>query len=186
MPSSKIKNEEFGKSYEDFVSSNNPVFHRKAIEKMLGMVGLGSKFKRFLKFGTKIIEDIYCNFANNVEEDWVKEGEKEPIRKIGALFKKFYEKGDYLNFVDTGYMMIFRNLVDFLELRKRKDFDKLTDDYLFKKSLLPKDIFLQYFLIETMVKNKSFSWNRNLKIIDQNLICFDVCFTDIYAFFNRE
>jgi len=35
-----------------------------------------------------------------------------------------------------------------------------------------------------MVKNKSFDWNRDQRIIEQNLICFDVCFSDIYAFFN--
>lgn len=186
MLSSKIKNEELEESYRDFVSSNNSVFHRKAIEKMLGMVGLGSKFKGSLKFGAKIIEDIYCNFANNVEESWVKEEEKEPILKIGTLFKKFYKEKDYRKFVETGYNLIFKNLADYLRLPERKDFQDLTDEDLYKKNLLPKEIFLQYFLIETMVKNKSFDWKRSQKIIDQNLICFDVCFTDIYAFFNGE
>jgi len=71
-----------------------------------------------------------------------------------------------------------------LKLKELKNYDKLTDDDLYKKGLLPRGIFLQYFLIESMVKNKSFDWNRDQRIIEQNLICFDVCFSDIYAFFN--
>lgn len=186
MLSSKIKNEELEESYKDFISSNNPISHRKAIEKMLGTVGLKSEFERSLKFGARRIKDSYCNFSNAADEDWVKEEEKESIKNIGALFKRYYKEKDYRKFVKTGYNLMFKNLADYLRLAERNDFQVLTDDDLYKENLLPKEIFLQYFLIETMVKNKSFNWNQNPKIIDQNLICFDVCFSDIYAFFNGE
>jgi len=184
MSNQTIKEEELEESYKDFVSSNNSVSHRKAIEKILGMTGLRREFKRSLKYGIDKVNDTYCNFGEAAGEKRVKEEEREPIRKVGALFRKFYKNKDYRNFVDTGYMMILRNLVDTLKLKELKNYDKLTDDDLYKKGLLPREIFLQYFLIESMVKNKSFDWNRDQRIIEQNLICFDVCFSDIYAFFN--
>lgn len=180
----KVKNEEIEESYKDFVSSNNLVSHRKAIEKILGMTGLGSEFKRSLKCGVGMIKDTYCNFDEAAGEKWVKEEERESIRKVGALFKKFYMNKDYRNFVETGYMMVLQNMADILKLKELKNYDKLTDDDLYKKGLLPREIFMQYFLIESMIKNKSFDWNRDQRIIEQNLICFDVCFRDIYAFFN--
>lgn len=186
MLSSKIKNEELEESYKNFISSNNSVSHRKAIEKMLGIVGLKSEFKRSLKFGTERIIDVYCNFGDAAYEDWVKEEEKESIKNIGALFKRYYKEKDYRKFVETGYNLMFKNLADYLKLAERNDFQVLTDDDLYKENLLPKEIFLQYFLIETMIKNKSFDWHRGQEIINQNLVCFDVCFSDIYAFLNGE
>lgn len=68
MKDSNTKPDEFDKSYEDFVSSNDPVTHRKAIEEMLGTVGLKSEFKRSLKFGAEKIIDVYCNFGDAADE----------------------------------------------------------------------------------------------------------------------
>lgn len=184
MLSKKNKKWEFEESYNDFVSSKNIVSHRKAIKNLLGTIGLKNEFNRRLKYGVEGVKYTYCTFGEAAKENWVNEEEREPIRKIGALFKKFYKNRDYRNFVDTGNTMILRNLVDVLKLKERKDFDKLTDDSIFNKGLLPGEIYLQYFLIESMVKNKSFDWKRDQRIIEQNLICFDVCFSDIYAFFN--
>lgn len=108
MLNQTIKEEELEESYKDFVSSSNSVSHRKTIEKILGMIGLRSEFKRSLKHGIDKVNDTYCNFGEAAGEKWVKEEKREPIRKVGALFKKFYKNKDYRNFVDTGYMEIKR------------------------------------------------------------------------------
>lgn len=79
-----------------------------------------------------------------------------------------------------------RNLVDFLRLREREDFEGITDNDLYEKGLIPREIFLQFFLIETLSKTKNFDWDRNEDVINQNLACLIICFSDIYDFFNNS
>jgi len=44
------------------------------------------------------------------------------------------------------------------------------------KKIVPSEIFLQYFLIESPIKMKKFNWKRNEDIMMQNLACLDYLF----------
>ena len=179
----KLDLKKFDDAYLQFVKGADATSHRRAITALLERVGLEEMFARCLaEDGVKSFFLLWER-AGREEEDLK---ERRGLKALGVLSKRFYEKRDYRELCELFYNMIFRHTAEFLHLEERADFKKLTDHDLYTKGLLPPEIFLQLFLIETPVKNTNFDWDRNEAIAEQNLACLIVCLGDIYDFFHDQ
>src|SRR3989344_5651610 len=180
----KSTTKEFDAAYEEFARGKGPISHQKAIEMLLSQFGLEEEFGQALREEDRI-RDFFLLWerAGREEED---PKERAGLKKLGEMSKKLYETGEYRALSELFYDVVFRNLADFLRLQERNDFEELTDHDLYTKNLLPPEIFLQFFLLESLVKRDDFDWNRGNQIAHQNLACLIICFEDIYEFFHEE
>lgn len=175
---------EFDNAYTLFTSSGDSIQHRQSIETILAKIGLKSKFKRELQLGSEQVIDLFKSFKEATREDCISEAEYLSLRNVGKLFTKYTVEKRYDKFSDLAFSLALQNIIDFLELPKKRDFEEYTITDLYEKRLLPNEIFLQFFILETLANNKAYKWNRNQTIIDQTLVCLSVCFEDIYNFLN--
>ena len=182
MSMSKIA--KFNKAFDQFLNERNAALHHKAIEVILREAGLLDEFNEILKQKDGIQKFfLLWEYAGKVERN---RKERRGLKKMGELSKKFYESKDYSHLCELFFDIAFRHFAEYVKLRERDDFMNLTDHDLYNNDLIPPDIFLQYFIIETITKRKDLGWNRGEIIVDQNLACFIVCWNDIYAFFNES
>ncbi len=178
------KIEKFDEAYKQFLAGKDPLIHCQAIKTLLSESELGEWFTEFIKEKESVKNFFFMwEYASIKERD---PEEKKGLKIIGIQSKKFYNQKDYRKLVELFFNITLRHLVDFIHLEEQKDFKKTTDYDLYEKGLIPSEIFLQFFLIETMTKGNDFNWSRGEEIAEQNLACFVVCFSDINAFFNEE
>ncbi len=95
-------------------------------------------------------------------------------------------KKKYKKLHELFFNIFLRSFVEFVDLKSRDDFEKMTDHDLYKERIIPSEIIFQFFLIEVPIKRKDFDWNRHEKIMKQNLACLIVCFSDMYSFFHKD
>lgn len=177
------KNQKFDEAYEGFLKEKNSELHNKAIILLLSYSKLDKEYKKLIK-NKNDIESFFLTweYASETTED---PEDKKGLKQIGKMSKKLYYQKNYLKLSELFFNLILRHLVDFIKLKDRKDFNKITDHNLYKKELIPPEMFLQFFLVETLIKRKDFDWNRGEEIARQNLACLIVCFEDIYSFLNE-
>lgn len=166
--------------FEQFSSELDPAVHREAVATLLREIDLDDLYQDLLDEPNAIL-----NFFSS----WKKAAEEEDDPKEAAALRqmsidslKLLNQKNYRELSEMFFDITFKHLAEFLNLESREDFEKLTDHDLYKKSLIPNEIFLQMFLLETLFKSKDFRWDRDNKIIKQNLTCLIVCFGDIYSF----
>ena len=179
-----IKEQKFDEAYESFLKETNPELHNKAIILLLSYSKLDNEYKKFVKDKDEV-ESFFLMWEYASETAETPE-DKNGLEQIGNMSKKLYHQRKYLKLLELFFNLIFRHFVDFVELKDRKDFNKITDHDLYKKNLIPSEIFLQFFIVETFIKREDFDWKRNEEIMKQNLACFIVCFEDIYSFLNYK
>jgi len=174
----------FDGAFNLFTKEKDPILHHNAIKELLKIVDLEEEYE-FFSNNREEIGNFFKMWerAERYEEN---PAGKKGLKKIGILSKKLYGEKRYGELCGIFCDMVFRNFADLFHLRERNDFEELTDIDLYSKNIIPSEITVQYFLIETMVKNPDFDWKRGEKIANQNLACFIVCFADIYEFLNEE
>lgn len=174
----------FDINFKKYFEEKDIVLHREAIDGLLGKIDLQDAFIELLdeKDG---VENFFFMWerAGELEKNHV---EKKQLQKLGKLSKEFFNKKEYKKLYELFFDIMLNNFTNYVKLRNRKDFDKITDLDLYDKSIIPPEIFLQYFLMESPIKMKKFDWKRNKEIMMQNLACLIICFGDIYEFFNEE
>ena len=173
----------FDEEYEQFLIGKDPILHRQAIKTFLSEAELDEWFQEFIdeKDGTQ-------NFFLMWEQAGVEEKdpkEKKGLERLGEQSKKLYNKKDYKKLAELFFNITLRHLADFIHLEDRENFKEITDHDLYTKELIPPAIYLQFFLIETLIKRDDFDWNRSEEITYQNLACLAICFMDINSFFNE-
>ena len=180
------KVQEFDNAYKLFTSSENPLEHHRSLEILLAKIGLKSKFKQELKLGSEVVIDLFKSFNKATREDCISETEYLSLKKVGKLFSEYMVENRYDKFSDLAFSLVLQNIIDLIELQEKGDFKEYTITDLYEKKLLPNEIFLQFFIMETLANNKVYKWKRNQTIIDQSLVCLAVCFEDIYDFLNHS
>ena len=178
----KIK--KFDEAYNLFLREEDPVKHRKAVLILMKEAGLEDRFVE-ISNGKDKIKDFFLlwEYAGKVEKNLK---DRKGLKQMGELSKKFYDAKDYFHLCDLFYNIVFRHFAEYARLEERDDFDKITDHDLYEKGLIPSEIFLQYFIMETMVKQSDFAWDRGEEIANKNLACFITCWSDLYDFFNEQ
>ena len=171
----------FDKSYNQFLSEEDPSAHKKAVHRILFEAGLEKEYYFVLK-DKKAIADFFFSWLEAGKEE-TDENEKKGLQELGKFSKKYFEEKNYHELCRFYANVVLRHVVEYLHLENRPDFEKITDLDLYEKGLLPKEIFLQFFLIETLGK-PNFNWSRGKEVVEQNLACLVVCFADIYDFLN--
>ena len=176
--------QEFDTAYETFLAGTNPKEHRRAIKTMLSEIDLDGEFLSLLDEDDGV-ETFFLIWeqAAELEED---ENERPSLRELGKKSKQLYQDRRYAELCSMYGQIALVHLCGFLQVHERADFEDLTDHDLFEKGLLPSEIFLQYFLLETLGKVGGVDWDRDEEIVRQNLACMVICFTDINAFFNED
>lgn len=175
---------DFDIAFGRYLSEKDPTLHKKAIQELLKEADLKDAFDELLSEKNGIGNFfIMWERAGKLEKNSV---DRKGLKKLGKLSKKFYSKKKYKRLYELFFDMMFYNFADFSGLKARDDFEKITDQDLYEKNIIPSEILFQYFLIESPVKMKDFDWNRSEEIMKQNLACLIVCFGDIYEFFNEE
>jgi len=174
----------FSTAYGQFLYEIDPQRHRGAIRELLKPAGLANEFMDLIK-EKDAVEGFFHMWAHaaELEED---PNDKKGLAHLGRESQRLYDRQDYTDLCDVFYGQIFQNLADFLRLKERSDFEELTDHDLFAKHLLPDEIYIQFFLVGTLAKNKQFEWNRGEAIARQSLACMIVCFGGMYDFFHES
>lgn len=178
------KIENFDINFKKYLSEKDPASHKKAIQELLEEVDLKDAFDELLSE-----KDGVASFFLMWEEAGKLEknpAEKQGLRRLGRQSKKFYNRKKYKKIYELFFDLMFRNFAEFVDLKNRDDFEKITDHDLYEQGIIPPEIFRQYFLIESPIKMKDFDWKRGEEIMAQNLACLIVCFGDIYEFFHEE
>lgn len=178
----KIKKFDF--AYEQFLKGEDAVICYQSIKILLSEIQLDDWFEEMIEE-----KDSVKNFFlmwEHASLDKEDPNEKEGLSKLGIESKKFFNEKNYKKLAELYFDITLRHLANFIHLEDRKDYKKITDHDLYKKGLIPPEIYLQFFLIESMVKREDFDWDRTEEISYQNLACLAVCFLDINAFFNED
>lgn len=172
----------FDEAYKKYFSETDSKLHKKALETLLEEIDLDDVFVYWLDEKGEI-ERFFLTWekAGKLEKD---PRDRKGMEKIGRLSKKYYYEKKYKELFELFFDIMFRNFVELAGIKERKDFEDITDVDLYEKNIIPSEIFLQYFLIESPIKKLGFDWNRNDEIMKQNLACLIVCFGDIYEFMN--
>lgn len=174
----------FDEAYKQFLSEKDSLMHLKAIKTLLSESDLKEWFIEFIEEKDSVKNFfLMWKYAYKYENN---QKQKEGLKKLGIQSEKLYIEKNYKKLTELFFDIMLRHLVDFIHLEDREDFEEITDVEIYTKGLIPSEIYLQFFLIETMIKRKDFNWNRGEVITNQNLACFSVCFLDINAFFNGE
>jgi len=174
----------FDTAYNQFLTEKDAHLHYQAVKRLLLECELEDSFVDFLEKRDSV-KDFFLMWeqAGREEKD---PKEKEGLKMLGEESKKLYLEKNYKKLVDVFFNITLRHLSSFIHLDSRKDFEQITDHDLYIKDLIPGEIFLQFFLIETMIKRDDFKWDREDTINNQNLACLAACFVDINSFFNEE
>lgn len=177
------KIEDFDAAFTKFLKEKDPAVHNDAILTLLSDINLDEIY-------LSLLED---NGVQRFFLIWEHAGKEEPnpteragLKLLGEKSKKLYKNKKYQKLCDLFLGLLFRHLANYLKLEEREDFEKITDHDLYEMGLIPNEIYLQYFLIETLVKSREFDWNREERINEQNLACMIACFGDIYDFFQEQ
>lgn len=178
----KMKN--FDKAYNRFLKEKDPAQHRKGVLTLMKETGLEDRFVEIMD-GKDKVEDFFLlwEYAGKFEKN---RKDRKGLKKMGELSRKFYDAKDYFRICDLFYNIVFRHFAEYARLEERDDFNKITDIDLYEKDLIPSEILLQYFIVETMAKRDDFDWNRGEEIANQNLACFISCWSDLYDFFHEQ
>lgn len=178
------KMQRFDKEYDQFLFERDVELHRKAVRGLLSLVGLAKMYNYTIE-DKNALPDFFLTWkiAAKEEED---QNERKGLESIGKLSEEYFKKKDYRALSKLFADIVLRHLVEFIHLKEREDFEEITDNDLYEKGLIPGEIYLQFFLIETMSKAKDFDWSRNEDVVNQNLACLIVCFSDIYDFLNNS
>ncbi|MCK5413672.1 MAG: hypothetical protein KAI57_04870 [Candidatus Pacebacteria bacterium] len=175
---------DFDAAFDGYFSEKNPILHKKAIQNLLKKVDLKYVFDELLSEKNDVSNFfLMWERAGKSEK---KSANKKRLQRLGKLSKEFYSKKEYEKLYELFFNIMFRSLAEFANLEARDDFEKMTNQDLYEKNIIPSEIFFQYFLIESPVKMKDFDWNKNEEIMKQNLACLIVCFGDIHEFFHEE
>ncbi len=176
----------FDDDFKKYFEEKDVVLHEEAVADLLDEIDidLGDAFIDLLD-EEGAIENFFLMWerAGELEKD---PHEKKHIQKLGKLSKEYFNKKEYKKLYELFFDTMFHNFANYVKLRDRKDFDKITDLDLYDKSVVPPEIFLQYFLMESPIKMKHFDWERSEDVMMQNLACLIICFGDIYEFFNID
>ena len=176
--------QKFDEKYRQFLFEKDAEVHRKAVRSLLSSVGLAKMYDYTIKDKNAIPNFFLAwKIAAKEEED---PNERKGLESLGKLSEKYFNKKDYRALSKLFADVVLRHLAEFIHLEEREDFEEITDNDLYEKGLIPEEIYLQFFLIETLSKTKDFDWARNENVINQNLACLVVCFGDIYDFFNAS
>lgn len=182
MKNKQIK--DFDIAFQKYLSENDSVLHKKAIQELLKGIDLKDAFDELLSKQDSVSSFfLMWQEAGKLEKNPV---EKKGLKKLGKLSKKFYKKKAYKKLYELFFNLMLNNFAKFIDLENRDDFKEITDHDLYEKGIIPSEILPQYFLIEAPVKMKNFDWERNEDIMRQNLVCLIVCFGDIYEFFHEQ
>lgn len=176
--------EKFDQNIIDFLKSKDEKVHNSAIGELLKKVNLKRDYNYALRHNKNLI-NFFVSMKEARSENWVGEDEKKNMITLGTMVEEMAKNHQYKKIADIALSLLFRNLVDFLKISERKDFDTLTDADLFEKKIIPSEIFLQYFLFECLSKNNQFDWSRNDIIINQTFTCAGVCFNDIQEYIHE-
>ena len=175
---------DFGDDFDRYFSEEDPILHKKAIQNLLKKVDLKDVFDELLSEKNDVDNFfLMWEMAGKSEKKFV---DKKGLQRLGKLSKEFYSKKEYEKLYELFFDIMFHSLAEFVNLKARDDFEKITDQDLYEKDIIPPEIFFQYFLIESPIKMKDFNWNRDEETMKQNLACLIVCFGDIYDFFHEE
>jgi len=180
----KTNTKEFDLAYERFIAEKDAMVHKKAVETLLGIAGLKRSYREFLSEADSVGNFFLC--LDQASKEAADPQEKASLKKLGILSRKLYGRHDYLKLLEVFFDVAFRHFAEHINLEKEKDFEKITDHDLYERGLIPDEIFLQFFLMEALVKADAFDWGRGEEIAKQNLACFIVCFGDLYGFFHKE
>jgi len=175
--------EKFDRAYNQFLFEKDAGAHKKAAHDLLSTIGLAEKYYFFLDDRKKISNFFLC-WRRGVENE-TDENEKRGLEQPGKLAQKHFTEKNYKELCKLFAGLALRHISEFLNLKNRADFEQITDFDLYEKNLLPNEILLQFFLLETLSKTEDFDWDRGEEIIEQNLACLIVCFSDIYEFLNE-
>lgn len=175
---------EFDRAYEGFLKERDVIKHKADIETLLATVELNDIYREYLCKDDGI-KDFFLSWELASKEE-VEEKEIVGLKELGAKSKKLFYQKNYRELSEIFFNIAFQHLANFIHLDERNDFKELTDVDLYEKGLIPQEIFLQYFLLETIVKTKDFDWNRGEIIANQNLACLIICFSDLYEYFQEE
>lgn len=175
---------DFDVSLQEYFSEKEPSLHKKAIRELLREADLEDSFDELASKGNGV-EKFFLMWetAGKAEKN---SPDKEGLQRLGKLSKEFYGKKEYKKLYELFFDIMFNDFARYANLRNRKDFEKITDRDLYEKNIVPSEIFLQYFLMESPIKSGGFDWNRSEEIMKQNLACLVICFGDIYEFFHEE
>ena len=174
----------FDVAFHGYFSEKDSSLHKRAIQELLKEVELKDVFDELLSKKNGVDKFfLMWETAGKLERNSV---DKEGLQRLGKLSKEFYNKKEYKKLYELFFNIMFRVFAEFIDLKARDDFKKITDRDLYEKRVVPSEIFLQYFLMESPIKMKDFDWNRSEEIMRQNLACLIICFGDIYEFFHEE
>ncbi|KKR04214.1 MAG: hypothetical protein UT32_C0033G0007 [Parcubacteria group bacterium GW2011_GWC2_39_14] len=180
----KKNKQRFDKAYHTFILGSEAKEHKKAILYLLSFADLDQSFRGILK-DKDIVNDFFLQWIKFSKNE--KYYHDEPgLQELAIKSKEYFESKKYKKLVNLYFDMAFRHLCGHLEVDKRSDFKQLTDLDLCEKGIIPEEVLIQYFLLETYCKNTHFSWDRNDEICLQNLACLILCFGDIYDFMHEE
>lgn len=175
----------FDEAFDQFLTEKNPQLHEEAIGAILSVIDLEDEFYDLLDYEDNI-ENFFLMWRKAGKEEADDSLDKEGLRNLGRLSKKYYNKRKYKKLHTLFFDITFNNLLQYIDIENHEDFDKLTDVDLFEKKLIPSEIFLQFFLLEAPVKRSDFNWHRNEEIMKQHLALLIVLFGDIFTFFNED
>lgn len=142
---------EFDRAYEDFIRANDAPAHRRAIKRLLAEVELSDAFEDVLCEGGEQLKSFFLSFEDFARSEKDPK-EREAVRELGRVVKKYWERDELAELADVFFGLAFRHVADFLKLKKRKDFEELTDHELYTKDILPAEIFLQFFFWKPLQK----------------------------------
>lgn len=174
----------FDAAFQRYLLEQDPALHKKAIQELLKKIDLKDAFDELLNEKNSV-ERFFLMWekAEKLEKN---SADKKGLQRLGKLSKEFYAKKEYKKLYELFFDIILHSFTEFADLENRGDFKEITDQDLYEKNIIPSEIFLQYFLVESPVKIKDFDWNRSEEIMKQNFVCLIVCFGDIHKFFHEE
>lgn len=182
MDNKNSKIDDFERNLNDFFTAIDWKIHRRAAAELAKIFGAKKNYLKAARLGQFNLAVLLTNMENADSDKSFSRVDRKAMAKMGELAIEAHENKDYRKVVSLAEGLVFQHLAEYLQLTKRSDYALLTDHDLFKKEIIPHEIFFQYFFLESLAKDKKFNWAREEKIINQAFIFAGICFADIYDY----
>lgn len=169
-----------------FTTTHDAELHKTALLQMLDPLDLDIEYKKLnQEGGLDRVMTIFSSFSDINDDELVTEYERKSLEQVGALTKEYFAKEAYSSFAKMVFALTLESFGEKYDLGVEDEElteVKIEDIY----NIIPSEIYLQTFLLESMSDETAFNWNRSPIIIEQSLLALTVCFSDIYAFLTEE
>jgi hypothetical protein len=167
-----------------FTTGENPVSHAAAIIEMLDPLDLDIEYRKLAhEGGLQRVLDIFTSFADMSDNFMLTEYETSRLKQVGMLTEEYFKKQDYSAFAAMVHQLLLESFLEKYDFGT-EDISKINSEKLYR--IIPEEIQLQTFLLESMADPAIFDWKRSNVILIQSMLVLTVCFSDVYSFLTDD